>query len=76
MNLASSTLIIGPRAKESDLVESLRKLAGCRFSATLTTAHLAALPSGVFPASELINILKDANKQYRELSEALSESIF
>lgn len=75
-NAASTMLVLGAGKKEADLIESLRALARSRSYSSLTAANLAAAANGGIPSSDLAAILKDANAQYRDLSDALAKSIF
>lgn len=75
-SIASSSLILGTGRKEGDLVDSLRALARSKSYAELTGKQLVALVDGKFSAADVTALLKDANVQFRELSDALAKSIY
>lgn len=75
-SIASSSLILGAGRKEGDLVDSLRVLARSKSYAELTGKQLVALVDGKFSAADVTALLKDANVQFRELSDALAKSIY
>lgn len=73
VSAAGTSLVLGGK-KDADLIGALAALLRGKSFATLTASQIQAAQRGGFPDAEVAALLKDANAQYRELSEALAKS--
>lgn len=74
-NIAISTLIIGHGKSEPGLVEYVQSLTKAKLFANLTIKFLAAAGNDMLIVrSELSEIIREANVQYRQINELLAKS--
>ena len=74
VQLFADTLILGPGKKETDLIESSRVMSSSITYGQLASSTLAALITANASATDIEEMLKEANQQFGLLNDVLSDT--